>query len=272
MSSTSIAIITGGAGDIGRAIARHLAPTHSHILLLDIDRSKLEEARDKLPTEIRDKILVRVCDVTDSSSLSQVARETFESSGPRATLKTLVNNAGGTKAGSLHEMTPSAWKQEIALNLDAAYFCFHAFSPLLLKNNADAGSTSSVINISSANGVLSTFGNPAYSAAKAGLIHFTRSITVEYAKFGVRANVVAPGTVMTDAWRGKVENNPDVFDEVTKWCPSGRLVEVDEVASAVAFLASDQAKGINGVCLPVDGGLTAGMPPIARSFGVSQYY
>ena len=76
---------------------------------------------------------------------------------------------------------------------------------------------------------------------------------------------------MTDGWKAKMESNPNVFEDLKKWYPLNRLVDVDEVAGAVAFLASEQATGINGVCLPVDGGLTAGMPPVARNFGVSDY-
>lgn len=266
MENLSIAVITGGTGDIGLAIARHLAQTHSKIVLLDIDPDKSRRSILDLPPGISEKITGIKCDVTDPSALSQAADTVLSIKG--ASLKTLVNNAGGTRVASLQEMTPSAWKSEISLNLDAAYFCFNAFAEALKKSSE---ASKSVINISSANGILGTFGNPAYSTAKAGLIQFTRTIAVEYGKYGIRANVVAPGTVMTDGWKAKMESNPNVFEDLKKWYPLNRLVDLDEVAGAVAFLASEQATGINGVCLPVDGGLTAGMPPVARNFGVSDY-
>lgn len=266
MENHSVAVITGVTGDIGLASARHLAPTHSKLFLLDIDPDKSRQSILSLPPEINEKITSIKCDVTDPSALAKVVDNIFAGRG--ANLKTLVNNAGGTKTASLQEMTPSSWKAEMSLNLDAAYFCFDAFSDALKESSETC---KSVINISSANGILGTFGNPAYSTAKAGLIQFTRTIALEYGKYGIRANVVAPGTVMTDGWKGKMESNPNVFEDLKKWYPLGRLVEVDEVAGVVAFLASEQATGINGVCLPVDGGLTAGMPPVARSFGVSDY-
>ncbi|KAH8690499.1 putative short-chain dehydrogenase [Talaromyces proteolyticus] len=257
----TIAVITGGAGDIGRAIASQLAVKHSLTVLVDINSTKLNQALDTFPSEIRQKMAIETCDVTDSTAVNKLA----EKISALGSIKTLVNNAGATSAASLHETNPDSWRREISLNLDAAYLCFHAFADHLKKTIA------SVINISSANG-LGTFGNPAYSTAKAGLIHFTRAIAVEYGKFGVRANAVAPGTVRTAAWDEKIRDNPAVFEEVIQWYPMGRAVEVEDVAAAVAFLSGDQAKAITGVCLPVDGGLLAGMPPVARSFGVSEYY
>lgn len=266
MENLSIAVITGGTGDIGLAIARQLAQTHSKIVLLDIDPEKARQAILDFPPEISRKITSVECDVTDPSALSHAVDTILSTKG--ANLRTLVNNAGGTRIASLQEMTPSSWKAEISLNLDAAYYCFNAFAEALKRSPERS---KSFINISSVNGILGTFGNPAYTTAKAGLIQFARTIAVEYGKFGIRANVVAPGTVMTHGWKAKIESNPNVFEELKKWFPLGRLVQVDEVAAAVGFLASEQATGINGVCLPVDGGLTAGMPPVARSFGVSDY-
>ncbi|EED13758.1 short-chain dehydrogenase, putative [Talaromyces stipitatus ATCC 10500] len=266
MDEQSVAVITGGTGDIGLAIARHLAPTHLNIFLLDLDPDKSSQSISNLPREIQEKIITVQCDVTDPSALSQAAKTILSFKG--ASLKTLVNNAGGTKIASLHEMSPLTWQKEISLNLNAAYFCFDAFAEAFKQSTEPC---KSVINISSVNGILGTFGNPAYSTAKAGLIQFTRTIAAEYGRYGIRANVVAPGTVMTSAWKEKIESNPGVFEDLKKWYPLGRLLEVDEVAGAVAFLASEQAKGVNGVCLPVDGGLTAGMPPVARSFGTLDY-
>lgn len=132
-------------------------------------------------------------------------------------------------------------------------------------------SQGSLINIASVNG-MSVFGHPAYSAAKAGLIHLTKLIAVEYGKFGIRANAVAPGTVRTRAWEARAEVNPQVFEEAKHWYPLRRIVAPDDVANAVGFLASDQAAAISGVCLPVDCGLTAGQAPIAHTFSQSDHY
>jgi NAD(P)-dependent dehydrogenase (short-subunit alcohol dehydrogenase family) len=264
MNHKSVAVVTGGAGDIGQAIASKLKQTHDIVVLVDIDEEKLSGAHGKLSDENKHggSFQTCTCDITKDEEVAKIAR----SISIDGIVRTLVNNAGATRVGSLGEMTPEAWRQETSLNLDASFFCFHAFEESL---KATGGS---VINIVSANG-LSVYGNPAYSAAKAGLVHFTKSIAVEYGKFGIRANCVAPGTVRTGAWVEKAEANPGVFDEAKKWYPLQRGIEPDDIANAVAFLADDKVAGaITGICMPVDCGLTAGQPAVARTFGQSDNY
>ena len=178
---------------------------------------------------------------------------------------TLVNNAGAARAVSLHDTTADIWRRDNALNLEAPFLCFRAFEEALKLTQG------SVVNITSVNG-MAVFGHPAYSAAKAGLIHLTRLIAVEYGKFGIRCNAVAPGTVRTQAWEARAAVNPQVFAEAKHWYPLQRIVRPEDVANAVAFLAGPQAFAISGVCLPVDCGLTAGQAPLARTFSQSEHY
>jgi NAD(P)-dependent dehydrogenase (short-subunit alcohol dehydrogenase family) len=264
MDNDSVAVVTGGAGDIGRSIAAKLAHTHGIIFLVDIDEKKLLKVQQQLQERgaSGNQFRTFVCDITNEQEVATMGK-TISLHGH---VRTLINNAGATTVGSLGDMTPAAWQLETSLNLDAAFLCFHTFEASLKESHG------SVINIASVNG-LSVFGNPAYSAAKAGLIHFTKSLAVEYAKWGVRANCVAPGTVRTGAWKEKAAANPQVFDEARKWYPLQRGIEPDDVANAVAFLASEELAGaITGVCLPVDCGLMAGQPVVARTFGQSENY
>ncbi|KAF3482038.1 3-oxoacyl-acyl-carrier-protein reductase [Arthroderma uncinatum] len=256
--ASSIAIVTGGGGDIGQAIALKLGATHDLVVLVDIDEAKTSVALDRLG---REKFGMQICDITDGEQVAEMARLVLS----KGAVRTLVNNAGGTRAFSLHDMTPEQWRDETSLNLDAAFLCLHAFQDSLKQTRG------SVINIASVNG-LSVFGNPAYSAAKAGLIHLTRSIAVEYGKFGIRANAVAPGTVRTAPWESRMKANPDVFRDVAQWYPLERIVEPQDVANAVSFLSSNEASAITGVCLPVDCGLTAGQTAIARTITQSDHY
>lgn len=260
---SSIAVITGGAGGIGRAIAAKLAASHEHVVLVDIDEARTKAAVDELnrTTSSSSKFHIAICNVTDADSVAAMAKQVAS----LGAVRTLVNNAGATRIDSLHDMTPEAWRCETALNLDAAFLCFHAF--------ADALKTSKgcVVNIASVNG-LSVFGNPAYSAAKAGLIHLTHLIAVEYGRYGIRANAVAPGTVRTAVWERRVRENPRVFEETMQWYSLKRAIEPEDVANAVAFLAGPQAAAITGACLPVDCGLMAGQAPIARTFSLSSDY
>ncbi|MBB4226232.1 SDR family oxidoreductase [Rhizobium mongolense] len=255
----SVAIVTGAAGDIGAAIAERLADDHDIVLLADIDLEAAAAVAAKLGPKSR--FIAAGCDVTSEESVSQLASRCAE----LGQLQTLVNNAGAARAVSLHDTTPAIWRMDNALNLEAAFLCFRAVEDML------KASKGSVINIASVNG-MNVFGHPAYSAAKAGLLHFTRLVAVEYGKFGIRSNAVAPGTVRTRAWEARAAANPNVFEEARRWYPLQRVVDPKDVANAVAFLAGPQAAAISGVCLPVDCGLTAGQAELARTFSQSDHY
>lgn len=255
----SVAIVTGAAGDIGRAIARRLADGHDVVLLADIDGDSAGEVARDLGGEAR--FLAVACDVTDAASVTAMS----EKAASQGVVHTLVNNAGAARAVSLQETTQDIWRMDNALNLEAAFLCFRAVEEMLKESRG------SVVNIASVNGI-SVFGHPAYSAAKAGLLHLTRLIAVEYGKFGIRSNAVAPGTVRTRAWEARAAANPQVFEEAKRWYPLQRIVDPDDVANAVYFLAGPQASAISGVCLPVDCGLTAGQTELARTFSQSSHY
>ncbi len=254
-----VAVVTGAAGDIGRAIARRLADSHAFVVLIDIDSDALGKAIGMLGNASH--FVPVVADVTNFTDLVAVARQvaTFGS------VTTLVNNAGAARAVSLHDTTPEIWRQDATLNLEASFLVFRALEDQLKASHG------SLINIVSVNG-MSVFGHPAYNAAKAGLIHLTRLIAVEYGKFGIRANAVAPGTVRTQAWEARAAANPQVFEEARRWYALRRIASAEYVANAVFFLASEQAAAITGVCLPVDCGLTAGQTELAHTFSQSEHY
>jgi NAD(P)-dependent dehydrogenase (short-subunit alcohol dehydrogenase family) len=255
----SVAIVTGAAGDIGRAIAARLGDGHDIVLLADING----EAAKKTALDLggTERFLAISCDVTDAASVAAMA----EAAASVGTVRTLVNNAGAARAVSLHDTTQDIWRMDNALNLEAAFLCFRAVEEMLKESRG------SVVNIASVNG-MNVFGHPAYSAAKAGLLHLTRLIAVEYGKFGIRANAVAPATVRTQAWEARAAANAQVFEEAKRWYPLQRIVEPKDVAEAVHFLASPAAGAISGICLPVDCGLTAGQAEVARTFSQSIHY
>lgn len=257
--SRSVAVVTGAAGDIGRAIALRLADAHDVVALVDIDEEALAKARGQLGAPERFAALP--CDVTNEESVAAMARRVAE----LGDVKTLVNNAGAARAVSLHDTTAEIWRQDAALNVEAAFLTFRALEEPLKKTSG------SVVNIASVNG-MAVFGHPAYSTAKAGLIHFTRLVAVEYGKYGIRSNAVAPGTVRTQAWEARAAANPQVFEEAKRWYALRRIATAEDVANAVFFLASEQAAAITGTCLPVDCGLTAGQTELARTFSQSEHY
>ena len=255
----NVAVVTGAAGDIGRAIAKRLADSHDVVVLLDLDSAALDKAIVELGNDPR--FVPLTCDVTDEASLAETAARVAG----HGLVHTLVNNAGAARAVSLGDTDGDIWRKDNALNLEAPFLCFRAFEEEL------KASKGALVNISSVNG-MAVFGHPAYSAAKAGLIHLTKLIAVEYGKYGIRSNAVAPGTVRTQAWEARAAANPQVFEEAKRWYALRRIATAKDIANAVFFLSSDQAAAITGVCLPVDCGLTAGQAELARTFSQSDNY
>src|SRR6056297_2221569 len=198
-------------------------------------------------------------DITDFDAVLRVVAEAADALGE---LTVLVNNAGFTDAGDIQHMPFDAWHREIDVNLNGPYHCLRAVLPRMQAQGAGA-----IVNISSVNGVR-FFGNPSYSAAKAGLINLTQSVASEYGKHGIRCNAVLPGSVRTQniSWEIRIKKDPDVFNKLARWYPLGRVAEPEDVAKAVSFLASDDAGYITGVALPVDGGLLAGMNVMIDEF------
>lgn len=255
----SVAVVTGAAGDIGRAIGSRLAESHDVVALLDLDSEACAAAAARLGAP--ERFVALTCDVTSEASLA----ETAQAIDRLGLVRTLVNNAGAAHAVSLGDTNGDIWRKDNALNLEAAFLCFRAFEAALKESRG------TLTNIASVNG-MAVFGHPAYSAAKAGLIHLTRLIAVEYGKYGIRANAVAPGTVRTQAWESRAAANPEIFEEVKRWYALHRIATAEDVANAVFFLSGEQAAAITGACLPVDCGLTAGQTEIARTFSQSDNY
>lgn len=252
-----LALVTGSAGDIGRAISLRLKADHDLVVMTDHNLAAVQAAAASLGAGF----VAAHLDVTDPASCAAIA----ELAAGLGQVATLVNNAGGVQAASLQSTSVENWQADRALNLDAPFFVFQALAEQLKATKG------SVVNIASVNG-LAVFGHPAYAAAKAGMIHLTRLIAVEYGRYGIRANAVAPGTVRTQAWEARAVQNPDVFKQAAAHYPLGRIVSPEDVAEAVGFLASPLAAAISGVCLPVDCGLTAGIPALAHTFTQSADY
>jgi NAD(P)-dependent dehydrogenase (short-subunit alcohol dehydrogenase family) len=166
---------------------------------------------------------------------------------------------------SLERTTPEGWRDDVNANLNGAFNCSHAVLPAMKERRAGV-----IVNIGSVNG-LGALGDAAYSAGKAGMISLTRSLAVEFGRYGVRANIVCPGTVRTPIWDKRASRNPEVLDELQRWYPLRRIVEPIEVMRAVAFLASDAASAITGVVLPVDCGLSAGNIVMARELTLEDF-
>ncbi|MEU6660671.1 SDR family NAD(P)-dependent oxidoreductase [Streptomyces sp. NPDC046821] len=238
-------LITGAARGIGAATALRFAREGAQVAVTDLD----PEAPERTAAEIREQggaARAFTCDVGSRESVEAAVASAAEAFGR---LDVLVNNAYACSpdATRFEDEPDDVWARDLDITLTGAYRCSRAALPHLVASGRGA-----IVSIGSVNG-LQDYGNHAYSAAKAGLVSLTRTLAGHAGPRGVRVNLVAPGTVRTPAWSNR---GADV-DVVRDLYPLGRVGEPEDVAAAVAFLASRDAAWITGVTLPVDGGLTS---------------
>jgi meso-butanediol dehydrogenase / (S,S)-butanediol dehydrogenase / diacetyl reductase len=242
-------IVTGGAHGIGRACAARMAEEGAHIVVADLDQAAAHQVASGLAQGDTRHVAVWL-DVTDVSSVERAFAEAISGLGG---IDVLINVAGGdTYHGTFEETTDEVWVSMIELNLLGVVRCCRAAIPYLRRS----AKTPAIVNVSSVN-ALAALGSEPYSSAKAGIGALTINLAASLAAGGIRVNTVAPATIRTRNWEGQ-EGGADRFRHLY---PLGRVGEPEDVAAAVAFLASNDAAWITGHTLPVDGGLMTGARP-----------
>ena len=239
-----VAIVTGAARGIGKAIAARLLEAGARVVIDDVDDAAGEETATALGGPERVRYVH--ADVSDAGSVQVLVESTHDVFGP---VDILVNNA---LPPSRH-VVGNDWEPLINVCLKGPWLCMRQVLPDMI-----ARGEGSIINISSVN-ALAGFGDEhVYSAAKAGLIGMSRSMAVRYGDRGIRINVICPGTVVTDAWNLMREREPHIHEQLTPLYPLGRLGRPEDIAGAALFLAGPDAAFMTGSVLVVDGGITAG--------------
>lgn len=233
-------LISGAGGGIGRVLVETFHAAGAEVIGADRDADMLAGLN------LVRKVLFDQSDAR--ATRAAIAADIAAHGAPDA----VIANAGFTRAEHFDHLDDDIWASEMAINLNGAYALVDPIVAAMAARGAG-----NVVLVSSVN-ALAHFGNPAYSAAKAGLIAYARAIAVERGGQGVRANVVAPGSVRTPAWDHRLAADPRLLDKVLPHYPLGRMVSPEEVAHAALFLASDASSGITGVTIPVDAGLTSG--------------
>ena len=240
----STALVTGGSRGIGRAVARTLADAGYQVFLTYISKPEEAEQTVRDITEAGGVARAFRLDVGDSDSVAALFRDEIRD---KVDLAVLVNNAGITKDGLMLRMKDDDFDKVLAINLRGAFLCLREAAKIMTRQRHGR-----IINISSVVRQMGNAGQINYSAAKAGLIGMTKSAAKELAPRSVTVNAVAPGFIETDMTAALSEEARDAY---AKAIPLGRLGSAQDVADAVAFLASDKASYITGQVLAVNGGL-----------------
>jgi acetoacetyl-CoA reductase len=234
-----IALVTGGTRGIGAAISIALKNAGYKVAANYASRDEVAKkftAEHGIPAYKWDIANFEACE----KGLAKVAAEL---GGP---VEILVNNAGITRDAAMHKMNPAEWDAVIGTNLNSCFYMSHAVIDSMRERKFGR-----IISIGSVNGQLGQFGQTNYSAAKAGVVGFTKALARETAAKGITVNAVAPGYIETDM---TANVKPDVLKKIIEGIPVGRMGKPDEIARAVLFLAADEAAFITGETISVNGG------------------
>jgi len=245
-----VAVITGAAGGIGRALVRRFCEEGARVVCLDRDAGSLEELARQLK-DFESRLTPRLLDITGHSAVSATIRDVHAALGR---IDILVNNAGWDIAMQFVDSTPEFWDEVIAINLRGPLNLHHVVVPLMI-----AAGGGKIVNIASDAGRVGSSGESVYSACKGGIIAFSKSLARETARHNVRVNVVCPGptdTALLRSFAGVGEYGQKIYDGLKRAIPLKRLGQPDDIPGIVAFLASDDANFITGQVISVSGGLT----------------
>lgn len=249
-------VVTGAASGIGAQTVKRFAAEGANVVIADIDMAGAE----RVAAAIDGAMAIEV-DVTSREQLKRMVDLVVAQHGG---IHVLINNAMSFRETAFLELTPEEITKDFTVSLMGAFYAAQEVLPGMIERGSGV-----ILNVSSANGI-QAFGATGYSAAKAALINFTKTLAVDFGPKGVRSNAVAPGTIATESWAERTVVDPEIFDKAAKFYPLGRVGTPDDVAEALMFLASDAASWITGAVLPVDGGILAGNLTVAQTILPSQ--
>jgi len=242
------ALVTGAASGLGRATAIKLAAAGANVCLVDVNAAGLQETAGLLAAS-GVEVLAHATDLSEPDNCRVAVAAAVARFGR---LDALCNIAGIIFLANSHEMPDEQWHKTMAVNLSAPFFLSRAAIPHLLEANG------AIVNVASSAAFIGEAYAAAYCATKAGLVNLTRAMAMEYMKRPIRINAVAPGGMVTNiATNFRPPEGCDV-ELLKRYSGMRGVVEVDDVADLVAYLASDAARGYHGACVSIDAGITAG--------------
>ncbi len=246
-----VAIVTGGGSGIGRATALLFAQEGARVVVADYAPEGGQETVRMIQQHGGEALFVE-SDVSNAEDMQRLVQTTVDAYGR---IDILVNNAAVTIPASVVDATEEVWDKTMEIDLKGVFLLSKYAIPHMIN-----GGGGSVINMASMCGLVASPNQAPYSAAKGGVVALTRQMAIDYARYNIRVNGIAPSEVRTPMFLGFINHAPDPekkMQELVARIPMGRVAEPEEIARAALFLASDESSYITGVTLPVDGGLTA---------------
>jgi meso-butanediol dehydrogenase / (S,S)-butanediol dehydrogenase / diacetyl reductase len=239
-----VVIVTGAGSGIGAATAKRFGGAGAQVVLNDRTRDPLEAVAAGLDPG---RVVLQTGDVSEQADAEALIAAAIDRFGR---LDVLVNNAGVVPTGPILEASVQDWRKVMAVDVDGVFFCTRSALPHLVQAGGN------IVNVSSVSGLGGDWNMSFYNAAKGAVSNFTRSLALELGAQGVRVNAVNPGLTFTGLTQD-IKRDQELMRRFAERIPLGRGAEPEEVADVIAFLASDAARYVTGVNLPVDGGLTA---------------
>jgi len=249
-------LVTGGARGIGLEIVRRFCEAGAMVSIFDYNSKALDQTASQL-TANGHRVNASVVDVSDQQQVT----EAVEAAEQIAPIDVLVNNAGICEVTPFLNIEADEWQKTLDINLTGAFYVAQSVCRYMVQRR-----TGVVLNMSSKNGLDAELGHAHYNASKAGLILLTKTIAIELARFGVRANAVCPGYVRSPI-NNDVDSDEFVDEFADRYIPAGRVGTVADIAPVFLFLASDEAAYITGQTFVIDGGQLAGQKPWASLLG-----
>lgn len=236
-------VITGAASGMGLSATKKFLNNNWQVVMADYDKENGQKEADQLAVDFKNAVQFKQTNIADAKSVAELAKFSHDTFG---TIDAIINNAGVFVKGALHEVAENDWDRIMAIDVKSVYLMTKSFVPDMIKQQHGV-----ILNTASISGLMGDYNMAAYSAAKGALTNLVKSMALDYGQYGIRVNNIAPGPTNTPMFQ---QNPQAVIDKFVNASPLKKIVEPEDIANMMFFLANDEAKSITGQNI----GVTAG--------------